>query len=31
MFSRTKFKSNLEDTLGAVRPQFRSLNRRKSA
>ena len=30
MFSRTKFKSNLEDTLGAARPQFRSLNRRKS-
>ena len=31
LFSRTKFKTNVKETLGAARPQFRSLNRRKSA
>ena len=30
LFLRTKFKTNMEDTLGAARPQFRSLNQRKS-
>ena len=30
MFSRANFKASWEETLGAPRPQFRSLKRRKS-
>ena len=30
MFPRANFKASWEETLGAARPQFRSLNRRKS-